>query len=97
MEEAYNYIKRAYELSPGDFYILDSMGWILYRLGRLDEAVDFLQMALNLRNDPEVAAHLGEVHWVMGNKQAAKIIWETALKNTPTDDRLLKVIERFTP
>ena len=97
LEEAYNYIKRAYELSPGDFYILDSMGWILYRLGRLDEAVDFLQMALNLRNDPEVAAHLGEVHWVMGNKQAAKIVWETALKDTPADDRLLKVIERFTP
>ena len=97
LEEAYNYIKRAYELSPGDFYILDSMGWILYRLGRLDEAVDFLQKALNLRNDPEVAAHLGEVHWVMGNKQAAKIVWETALKDTPTDDRLLKVIERFTP
>ena len=97
LEEAYNYIKRAYELSPGDFYILDSMGWILYRLGRLDEAVDFLQKALNLRNDPEVAAHLGEVHWVMGNKQAAKIVWETALKDTPTYDRLLKVIERFTP
>ena len=97
LEEAYNYIKRAYELSPGDFYILDSMGWILYRLGRLDEAVDFLQKALNLRNDPEVAAHLGEVHWVMGNKQAAKIVWETALKDTPADDRLLKVIERFTP
>ena len=97
LEEAYNYIKRAYELSPGDFYILDSMGWILYRLGRLDEAVDFLQKALNLRNDPEVAAHLGEVHWVMGNKQAAKIVWETALKDTPADDRLLKVIERFIP
>ena len=73
------------------------MGGILYRLGRLDEAVDFLQKALNLRNAPEVAAHLGEVHWVMGNKQAAKIVWETALKNTPADDRLLKVIERFTP
>ena len=64
LEDAYNYIKRAYELSPDDFYILDSMGWVLYRLGRLDEAIDFLQRALDLRNDPEVAAHLGEVHWV---------------------------------
>ena len=53
--------------------------------------------ALDLRNDPEVAAHLGEVHWVMGNKQAAKTVWESALKNTPTDDKLLKVIERFIP
>jgi len=96
-DEAYDYIKRAYEISPGDFYILDSMGWILYRLGRLDEAVDFLQKALELRNDPEIAAHLGEVLWVMGNKQAAKEIWETALKDTPTDDRLLEIIERFRP
>ena len=50
-----------------------------------------------MRNDPEVAAHLGEVHWVMGNKKAAKIVWETALQDTPADDRLLKVIERFRP
>jgi tetratricopeptide (TPR) repeat protein len=96
-EEAYNYIKRAYELSPGDFYILDSMGWVLYRMGRLDEAVDFLQQALELRKDPEIAAHLGEVFWVMGNKKAAKEVWETALKGTPTDHRLLEVIERFNP
>ncbi len=96
-DEAYDYIKRAYEISPDDFYILDSMGWILYRLGRLDEAVDFLQKALELRNDPEIAAHLGEVFRVMGNKKAAKEIWETALKGTPTDDRLLEVIERFKP
>ena len=54
------------------------MGWVLYRLGRLDEAIEFLQKALDLRNDPEVAAHLGEVHWVMGNKQAAKTVWESA-------------------
>jgi len=97
LEDAYNYIKRAYELSPGDFYILDSMGWVLYRLGRLDEAIDFLRKAIDLRNDPEVAAHLGEVYWVMGNEKAAKNVWETALKDTPTDDRLLKVIERFIP
>ncbi len=96
-EEAHGYIKRAYEISPNDFYILDSLGWVLYRLGRLDEAVEYLQKALELRNDPEIAAHLGEVFWVMGNKQAAKDVWETALEGTPTDDRLLKVIERFKP
>ena len=96
-DEAYKYIKRAYELSPGDFYILDSMGWVLYRMGRLDEAVDYLKRALELRNDPEIAAHLGEVYWVMGNKKAAKEVWETALEGTPTDHRLLEVIERFKP
>tara|TARA_R110000782_G_scaffold49668_2_gene108033 strand:- start:103 stop:1884 length:1782 start_codon:yes stop_codon:yes gene_type:complete len=96
-EEAYGYIQRAYELSPSDFYILDSMGWVLYRLGRLDEAVEYLQKALELRNDPEIAAHLGEVLWVRGDRQAAKDIWDTALKDTPTDDRLLNVIKRFKP
>ncbi len=95
--EALTYIQRAYELSPNDFYILDSMGWVMYRLGRLDEAVDFLRKALELRNDPEIAAHLGEVLWVMGDKKAAQQVWETALQDTPTDDRLLKVIERFKP
>jgi tetratricopeptide (TPR) repeat protein len=96
-DEAYDYIKRAYAISPDDFYILDSLGWVLYRLGRFDEAADFLQKALELKNDPEIAAHLGEVYWVMGNKKAAREIWETALKGTPTDDRLLEVIKRFKP
>lgn len=96
-DEAYAYIKRAYELSPDDFYILDSLGWVLYHLGRLDEAIGFLQKALDLRNDPEIAAHLGEVFWVKGNKKAAEDVWETALEGTPTDDRLLEVIKRFKP
>ena len=96
-DEAYEYIKRAYAISPDDFYILDSLGWVLYRLGRFDEAADYLQKALELKNDPEIAAHLGEVYWVMGNKKAAREIWETALKGTPTDDRLLEVIKRFKP
>ena len=73
------------------------MGWVLYRLGRFEEAIDFLQQALDLRNDPEVAAHLGEVYWVMGNEKAAEDIWRTALKNKPKDDKLLKIIERFKP
>ncbi len=96
-QEAYEYIKRAYELSSGDFYILDSMGWVLYRLGRLEEAVKYLREALQLRSDPEIAAHLGEVLWVMGDKKAAQEVWDTALEDTPTDDKLLKVIERFKP
>ena len=96
-QEAYEYIKRAYDLSPSDFYILDSMGWVLYRLGRLDESIEYLKKAIELRNDPEIAAHLGEVLWVKGDKQAAKEIWDTALKDTPTDDRLLDVIKRFKP
>lgn len=94
-DEAYNYIKRALDVSPNDFYILDSMGWVLYRLGRLDESVEYLRRALELRPDPEIAAHLGEVLWVMGDKERAREVWETARQQTPDDTRLLDVINRF--
>ncbi len=95
-QEAYEYIKQAIEVSPEDYYILDSMGWILYRLGRLEESVDYLRKAMALRSDPEIAAHLGEVLWVMGEKENAKNIWNTAIQETPEDTRLLDVIKRFT-
>lgn len=96
-QEAHDLIARALELSPDDFYILDSMGWVLYRLGRLDEAIDFLERARELRNDPEVAAHLGEVLWVKGKRDAARDVWESALRDTPNDKKLLDVIDRLTP
>lgn len=94
-QEAYILIKRALELNPDDFYILDSMGWVLYRLGRLKEAVEYLRRAQQIRNDPEVAAHLGEVLWMMGDKAEARRVWESALKERPDDERLLRVIHRF--
>ena len=96
-DEAYELIKQALEISPNDYYVLDSMGWILYRQGRLDEAIEFLNKALAERNDPEIAAHLGEVLWVKGDKKAAQAVWDTALKQTPDDDRLHKVINRLNP
>lgn len=95
--EALELISRALELSPDDFYILDSMGWVLYRLGRLEEAVSYLERARELRNDPEVAAHLGEVLWVLGDRDAARNVWESALRDTPNDKKLLDVIKRLTP
>ncbi len=96
-DEALELIKQAYELRPDDHYIVDSMGWIMYRLGRYEEALKFLRRALELNNDPEVAAHLGEVLWVMGDKAAAREIWNSALESTPDDKRLLDVIKRFGP
>ncbi len=94
-DEAYEYIKKAIEVNPDDFYIIDSMGWILYRLGRLEEAISYLRKAMSLRADPEIAAHLGEVLWVMGDKESAKNIWDAALQETPEDANLLDVIKRF--
>ncbi|MCS3902082.1 tetratricopeptide (TPR) repeat protein [Methylohalomonas lacus] len=97
LEEARELIERALEISPNDFYIVDSMGWVLYRMGKLDAAERYLRRALELRNDPEVAAHLGEVLWVKGERDAAREVWETALQSTPDDERLQDVIQRFNP
>ncbi len=96
-DEALELITQALELDPEDFYILDSMGWVLYRLGHLEEAVEFLEKARDLRSDPEVAAHLGEVLWVMGDRDGARDVWDSALRDTPNDKKLLDVIERLTP
>jgi len=94
-EEALVLIERAIAIKPDDFYIVDSMGWVLYRLGRYEESLNYLQRALVLSNDPEVAAHLGEVLWVIGKRDAAREVWDTALQTTPEDQRLLEVIKRF--
>lgn len=93
--EAYDYIKRAYDLKSQDNAILDSMGWVLYRLGKYTEAVKYLRQSLELQPDPEVAAHLGEVLWVMGDQKDAREIWEQALKLAPGDKILIEVMERF--
>ena len=94
-EEAYGFIKQALAITPDDFYVLDSMGWVLYRLGKAEEAVPYLQKAHDQKNDPEVAAHLGEVLWVLGKKVEAREIWDAALKIKPDDKALRKVIERL--
>ncbi len=96
-DEALVLISRALELSPKDFYVLDSMGWVLYRLGRFDEAIGYLQQARAVRNDPEVAAHLGEVLWVKGERDAAQKTWDAALRDTPNDKKLIEVIKRLKP
>jgi len=93
--EAYEYIKRALELKSQDNAILDSMGWVLYRLGKYSEAVKYLRQSLELRADSEVAAHLGEVLWVMGDQEDAREIWEQALKLSPGDKIIIEVMERL--
>jgi len=93
--EALEYIERAHRLRPNDAAIKDSLGWIQYRLGNTDKAVKYLREAFDLMKDPEIAAHLGEVLWVMGEQESAQELWEEALKGTPDHELLLHVIERF--
>ena len=97
LEEANKLIAKALELSPNDHYIMDSMGWVQYRLGNLDKAFECLNKAYNLQNDAEIAAHLGEVLWKQGKQDEASKIWADTLKVSPDNNLLLKTIKRFKP
>lgn len=96
IEEGKNLIERALQLKPDEPAIMDSLGWAYYRLGQHEKARSYLQRAFEKMNDPEIAAHLGEVLWVLGKQDEARKVWESALSNTPKDKILLNVIERFT-
>lgn len=93
--EAETYIKRALELKPDSFYILDSMGWVQFRKGNIQGALNYLRRALEMNHDPEIAAHLGEVLWVSGDRQAARATWKKALEQSPGNKVLLNVINRL--
>ena len=94
-EEALRLISRALELDPGEPAIMDSMGWVLYRTGRYEEALDYLTRAYAEFPDPEVAAHLGEVLWVNGDTDAATQVWQGALLKDPNHKILLSTLERL--
>ena len=94
-DEAFAYIKRALELRPDAAYIMDSMGWVYYRLGKMNKALDYLRRALALNQDAEIAAHLGEVLWVTGDRERARETWDRALELAPKSAILLNTIKRM--
>ncbi|VAW97002.1 FIG140336: TPR domain protein [hydrothermal vent metagenome] len=94
-DEALDYIQRALAVEPEDAAIIDSMGWVHYRMGNLEKARNYLRKALNLVSDPEIAAHLGEVLWMLGDRSAASEVWETHMKQFPEHEGLRKVMKRF--
>jgi len=94
-KEALEYISQALKLLPNDAAIIDSMGWIQYRLGNYDEALKHLTRAYDLNDDAEIAAHLGEVLWALGEKTRARKVWRQGLEQTPDDEHLIEVIKRF--
>ena len=97
LDEAYELIGKALKLAPGDPFILDSLGWVQYRRGNLEEALGHLREAHAARPDPEIAAHLGEVLWKLGRRDEAKGIWQTALTENPDHESLLAVMQKFKP
>lgn len=95
--EAFDYIQRAYALDSEDAAILDSMGWAFYRMGRHQEALDYLRRASKQNQDGEIFAHLGEVLWISGDQDGAREVWDAALKFDPNHPVLIKTLKRFIP
>ena len=93
-DEARSYIERALALKPDDAAILDSMGWVQFRLGNTEEALVYLRKALDKMPDGEIAAHLGEVLWSLGRRDEAWSTWEEALDRDPGHAYLLRVMGR---
>ncbi|MDZ4201772.1 MAG: tetratricopeptide repeat protein [Gallionella sp.] len=93
--EALALVEKALLLAPNDIAIIDSVGWGYYRSGRLDESVNMLRRAYAGNPDPEIAAHLGEVLWVRGDKDEASRIWQESLKAHPGNELLQAIIRKF--
>lgn len=96
-QEAYELINKAHELSPDDPAIIDSLGWVQYKLGMYPQARDNLDKAYKLYPDAEVAAHLGEVLWVMGDRSAATRLWRNALATQPDSEHIRDAMQRLNP
>ena len=95
LPEARKLVEKALELSPEDYFIVDSLGWVQYREGDLKAAAQTLRRAYGGRPDAEIGAHLGEVLWMMGDRAEASRIWQESLKSAPDNETLLKTIKRL--
>jgi tetratricopeptide (TPR) repeat protein len=93
--EADDLISRALKLAPDDAYIMDSQGWVYYRMGKLPQARDYLERAWQRRPHAEVGAHLGEVLWQMNERDAARRVWAQARQLEPDNATLKSTLQRF--
>ena len=95
LPEARELIEKALQLAPEDSFIIDSMGWVLYRMGKLKDSLGYLRRAFAGRPDPEIAAHLGEVLWAMGERAEAERVWGDATRESPDNETLANTIKRL--
>lgn len=95
LDEADKLVQQALALSPGDAYILDSAGWVKFRLGDKDQAVALLRRAYQAQPNAEIGAHLGDVLWSQGKHDEAREAFRSAQQIDPTDDTLLRTLERL--
>ena len=97
LPEAQDLIGKALKLDPDDSAIIDSMGWVKYKLGQNEDARGYLQKAYDQTPDPEIAAHLGEVLWVLGQRDEARAVWTRALEDSPGHRVVVETMKRLTP
>ena len=95
LAEARELVEKAAALAPQDAFIMDSLGWVYFRLGEHAKALELLRHALDLSPDPEIAAHLGEVLWTQGQHDEARAVWQSALKRAPESEVLRNVMQKF--
>jgi len=95
LEEANALIGRALQLAPNDAYIIDSQGWVYYRMGKLPQAREYLERAWQRKPHAEVGAHLGEVLWQLDERDAARRVWTEAAKLDPGNETLKDTLARF--
>jgi Flp pilus assembly protein TadD len=95
LPEAKALIQKAMKLAPGDPFIVDSMGWVEYRMGNREEAARWLRQAYAARPDTEIAAHLGEVLWAMGQRDEARRIWQDARNRDAANEVLKETLARL--
>jgi len=96
LDDAERYLEKAMQLKPDDAAIMDSLGWLRFRQGKFESARKLLETAYEMFPDGEIAAHLGVVLWVTGEKSAAESIWEKALLDSPDHDKLRNTVKRLT-
>lgn len=94
-DEAIVLLEKALQLAPEDAFILDSMGWAMFKARRMDEAETYLRRAYGSRQDPEIAAHLGEVLWQRGKRDEARQLLDEASKKYPENDVLRDTMARL--
>ena len=97
LPEAHDLIAKALSLAPEDPFIMDSMGWVLYRQGKLAEALQTLEQAYKIKADPEIAAHLGEVLWTLDRKDEARRLLKEAAKANPDNEVLVGAVKKLLP
>ena len=89
-------IEKAFELRPNDGFIVDSLGWVYYRLGKLDAAIEQLEQAVELEpGDPVINDHLGDAYWRVGRHREARFQWKRALSLEPEEDDAALIEEKL--